>query len=177
MPGPIEQRRHGARVHFHIVRPRVRDTLPEELVQRRRVPRELHARIERGPHAEPEDPEPHLLVGRCGNGAGRRAARRPAATRLIEQVDRIAATEEDGLEALTSIGGRFPRLRGLTVAVPEDEGQAAGVHRHLIENVRMVAMQRLALWVGCWGERALRDRVEGAGRGDHRPTDSEAALR
>src|SRR6266516_1437560 len=56
----------------------------------------------------------------------------PAAPGLVVQVDRKASAEEDGLEALAPVGRRLPRLGGLAVTVPEDEGQSAGVGRHLI---------------------------------------------
>ena len=65
------------------------------------------------------------------------------------------------------------------MTVPEDQGQAAGggIHRDLIEDVRVIAVQRLSPRVGPGGiVRALRDRVEGAGCGNDRPADREAAL-
>ena len=94
-PDLVEQRGHRVRIHLGVIRARVRNHLPEELVERRGVARELHAWVECGPHAQPEDSEPELLVGRCRNGDGLRAAGRAAAAWLIEQVHRIAAAKED----------------------------------------------------------------------------------
>lgn len=63
------------------------------------------------------------------------------------------------------------------MAVPEDERNFSGVHRDLIEDVSVVAVQRLPGGVSAGGvERALPDRVEGAGSVDDRTADSEAAL-
>lgn len=61
--------------------------------------------------------------------------------------------------------------------MPEDEGEFSGVRRDLIEDVGVIAVQRLARGVGVGGVvGTLLDGVERAGSGDDRPADCEAAL-
>jgi hypothetical protein len=128
--------------------------------------RELHALIEVGPSAKPKDAKPELLVGRSCNGDRLRAARRPASLGLVDQVDREAAAQEDVLESLTPVGGGLPCLAGLPVAVPEDERKVSSIYRDLIEDVRMIAVQRLPRRIGAGGVvRALPDGVESTGSG------------
>src|SRR5205085_4913567 len=73
--------------------------------------------------------------------------------------------------------GGLPRLSGLPVAVPEDERKFPGVYRDLIEDVSVVAVQRLSRRIGAGGVvRALLDGVESAGGGDDRSAHRETAL-
>src|SRR5206468_4459551 len=120
-------------------------------VERLRVARELHARIEVRPGAEPEDAEPELLVGRGRDGDRLRAARRAAAPRLVDQVDGEAATQEDVLEPLAPVRGRLPSLGGLPMAVPENEWKFSGVDRDLVEDVSVIAVQRLPSGISSGG--------------------------
>ena len=84
------------------------DHLPEELVERLWVARELYARIQVRPDPEPEDAEPELLIRRDRQVDRLRAARRTAASWLIDQIDRKAAAQEDVLETLAPIGRGLP---------------------------------------------------------------------
>ena len=62
-------------------------------------------------------------------------------------------------------------------APPAAPGLVDQVDRKASEDVRVVAVKRLAPWVGPGRvERPLGDRVEGAGRRDHRTADGEAPL-
>src|ERR1700751_738166 len=97
--------------------------------------------------------------------------------RLVDEVDREAAAQEDVLEPFAPVRRRLPSLGRLPVAVPEDEGKVSGVDRKLIENVGRVAVQSPSRGVCAGGVvRPLLEGVEGAGGGDARPADSEAAL-
>jgi hypothetical protein len=59
----------------------------------------------------------------------------------------------------------------------EYERQLTSMNRDLVEDVSVVAMQRLSCEIVIVGtEHTLFDRVESAGRGLDRSTDSEAAL-
>jgi hypothetical protein len=105
-----------------------------------------------------------------------RAAAGPAASRLVDQINRKAAAKEDVLEAFATIGRGLPRLARLTVSMPEDQRELSGVRRYLIEHVRVIAMQRLPGRVGRRSVGPLSDRVERAGSGDDCPAGREAAL-
>jgi len=94
------------------------------------------------------------------------AARRAATPRLVDQVDREAAAQENVLEPLAPVRGGLPRPSGLPVAVPEDEWKFSGIDRHLIEDVSVVAVERLPRWIGASGiVSALLDGIESAGSG------------
>ena len=75
--------------------------------------------------------------------AGSRAASGAAAPRLVDEVDAEAAAQEQRLEPFPAVGRRFPGLGRLTRAVPEDQGQLAGVRRHLVEDVGVIAVEGL----------------------------------
>ena len=63
------------------------------------------------------------------------------------------------------------------MAVPEDERKFSGIYRDLIEDVSVIAVQRLPCRIGdSRVVRALLDGIEGAGSGDDGAADSEAAL-
>src|SRR5436853_109381 len=92
-PYLVEERRDGLYVHPRIVRAGVGCHLPEELVERLRVARELHAGVEVRPRPNAEDAEPELLVGRGRDVDGLRRASRAAPPRLVDEVDGEAAAQ------------------------------------------------------------------------------------
>ena len=57
----VEQRRYCVRIYLHVIRRGVRRHLPEELIQRFRVTRELYAGVEVRISAEAEDAEAKTL--------------------------------------------------------------------------------------------------------------------
>ena len=138
-----EQGGDRIRVHLRIDRPHVRGHLAEVLVEGLRIARELHAWEEVGPDAEPEGGKPVLLVRRRWYRPINRASPRPATARLVHEIDPEAAPQEDRLIALTAVRRRLPRLRKLADAVPHDQGQAPGPHRHLVEDIGVIAVQCL----------------------------------
>src|SRR4051812_14549275 len=109
-PDLVEQCRNGLRIHLRVVGAGVRDHLPEELVERIRVARELDARIQVWPGAEPEDAEPELLVGRSRYGDRLCAACGASAPRLVDQVDREVTAQKDVLEPLAPVWRGLPCL-------------------------------------------------------------------
>ena len=118
----------------------------------------------------------------CSSGAADkierlRAPGRPAAPRLVDEIDRKPATQKDGLKSFAAVWRGFPGFRRLTMAVPHHQRQLARVYRHLIEDIGMIAVQRLARGI----ERGrivstLLDRVELARCGDDRAAHGETAL-
>ena len=73
------------------------------------------------------------------------AATCAAASRLVNQVHPEPTAQEHVLIALASVRRGFPGLPELPETVPHHERQLAGVHRHLVEHARMVAVKRLAI--------------------------------
>ncbi|MNL15208.1 hypothetical protein D3C87_1361830 [compost metagenome] len=165
----LEQCRHGIHSHLVIQWPRIRHHLPEVLVQRFRILRELHAGIEVRPGAQAEHVEPALLVRFRGDPRSHRAAAGATPARLVDQVHGEAAAHKDCLEPFAAVGCGLPGLRELAKAVPHDQGQLSRIHGDLVHHARVVAMQRLpvrtglAERIGTW---ALHDRT----------ADREAAL-
>src|SRR5437667_5597064 len=81
--------------------------LAEVLVQRLRLGRELHTWKEVRPDAKSECAEPVLLVGFWCNRHRQGASTGVSPARLVNQVNGEGATQEDVLEALSSIRRGF----------------------------------------------------------------------
>ncbi len=113
--------------------------------------------------ADRVETERHLLLGTVGE------ARLQEVVRLIDQVDGKTPAQKNVLESLAAVGGGLPGFRELPRAVQEDERILPPVHGDLVEDVRVVAMQRLALRRGLSG-------IEGARIRDHLAAHGEAAL-
>ena len=133
--------------------------------------RENCTRIEVRPDAQPEDPEPQLIVGRGGNGARLRAAGRAAASWLIH---RISSAQKHGLEAFASVRRRSWSWR---TADRARTPKVCGGHSPALDRRR--ACDRRATSVPA-GRRRGRPRparsAKRAGRGHDGPADREAAL-
>ena len=139
----------GDRVGYNlgVVRAGVRRRLTEILLKRRGVARELRVREEVGPDSQTEDSEQKLLVGRGLHLHVHGRASRLSASRLVEKIYREAAAQEDVLKALASVGRRLPRRHRLPRAVKEYKRQLLRVFRYLVEDPRVVAVQRLTFSV------------------------------
>src|SRR6266496_5342852 len=169
-PDLVKERGNCVRDHLRIEGARVGRHLPEVLVQGPRVARELHSREIVGPDTDAENVEPGLLIGRRRYRHWLGAAPRIATPRLVDDVNREAAAQEDVLEALPPVRRGFPRLRELSGTVPEHERKFAGLHRDLIEHIGVIAMKRLP--VG----HLLFHGVVSTGAGDHGSTGRKTAL-
>jgi hypothetical protein len=105
--GLCEQRGHGLRDHAGIIRASVGRDRAEELIQRLWLAIELDIVEVVGPLADPELVE-EKLIKRCGLDRRRyRAIACSAATRLIDEMDREAAAQEDGLETFAAVRSGF----------------------------------------------------------------------
>jgi hypothetical protein len=94
----------------------------------------------------------------------------PASTRLIDEIDREAAAQEDRLEAFAAVRRGFPTARRLVGAMQHHNRQRLGVLGDLIEGVQMNAMERLP-----FGGRDVV--VVDPRSAQHGPADGEAAMR
>jgi hypothetical protein len=99
-----EQRRHGIGNHCAIVWTGIGRDRAEELVQRLRLLVELDAVEIVRPGSQPELVEEELVIGRRLNGRGNGAIASAAAPRLVDEIDWVASTQKDRLEALASVG-------------------------------------------------------------------------
>jgi hypothetical protein len=93
----------------------------------------------------------------------------PASTRLIDEIDREAAAQEDRLEAFAAVRRGFPTPRRLVGAMQHHNRQRPGVLGNLIEGVQMIGVERLS-----FGSRGVV--VVGPASGPYGPADGEAAL-
>jgi hypothetical protein len=164
-----EQRRHGIGNHCCIVWTGVGRDRAEELVQRLRLSVELDAVKIARPIPDPELVEEELVKGRRLDCRSNGAIAGAAAPRLVDEIDWEASTQEERLEALASVGRRLPTPRRLECAMQHDDRQCLRVLRHLIEGVKMIAVETLSYSGGLVV-------VVSAGRSQHGAANGEAAL-
>jgi hypothetical protein len=113
----LKQRRHGVRDHAGIVGAGVGHDRAEELLQGLRTALKLDLVEVVRPLAEPELVEEELIVGHRLEGRRDAAVAGASPARLVSQIDREAAAQEQGLEALASVRGGLPATGGLESAV------------------------------------------------------------
>ena len=77
--------------------------------------------------------------------SGYRASARITSARLINQIDWIAVSKENVLEAVSSVRRSVPSFGELTGSVQKDERQRSRLCRNLVAYDRVVAVKRLCL--------------------------------
>ena len=143
-PYPVEQCSHGIRHYLNVERAGIRSHLPEVLVQRFRITRELYAFKKVGPVPHAEVAEPKLIVSCRRDGCFLRAAPGISTSRLVYQVNSKSSAQKNILKSFTSIRSAFPCFGELSGPMQEDQGQFVGVYRNLIKDVGMISMQCLS---------------------------------
>lgn len=99
--------------------------LPEELTEICRIGLKLHTFIILRPNADAPDVEPKHLVGQRLYLHGGGSATGATATGQVHHVGGIAVAQHERGEALASVGCHFPANARTSIAVDEDQRQAA----------------------------------------------------
>lgn len=155
----VEQGRVSVRIYLEIHRPDVGSHLAEKLVESPGIPAELYALEIVGPDTYPKAVEPCFLVEGRSNGGGFRSPSRISPSGLIDEIGGESPAQKNVLEALASVGRRFPGFGELADAVGEDERIFPGSDRFLEKHIGMVAVigmsERIGQHLAAYGKAAL----------------------
>ena len=138
-----EQGGHRVGNDICVIRAGIGCHLTKKLIQRLLTAGELRVLEKIRPQAHAELPEPELFVGCRLHVHGYGAAPGVAAPGLIHQIHAVATPQKKILKALASVGSAFPCSGGLACPMQKHQRVFPGIHRFLIENIGVIAMQRL----------------------------------